>query len=60
MLRNIAEREVIDYVDSPWYDWMDKKKYRPQSSRNVSYAKIKVGLIICTVFIVIIFFFFLQ
>ncbi|XP_047469399.1 uncharacterized protein LOC125025433 [Penaeus chinensis] len=38
---DMVEREALNYVDSPWSDWMDTKRYRPLPDRNVSYAKIR-------------------
>nr|XP_027222805.1 uncharacterized protein LOC113814931 [Penaeus vannamei] len=40
-LLDVVERESVNYVDDPWYDWMDKKRYRPLPGRNVTYAKIQ-------------------
>lgn len=40
-LLDVVERESVNYVDDPWHDWMDKKRYRPLPGRNVTYAKIQ-------------------
>lgn len=44
-LLDVVERDSVNYVDDPWYDWMDKKRYRPLPGRNVTYAKIQVSKI---------------